>query len=482
MGNWQGIVLTGLMVVCLAGCEDLALPGVGATLSGADASSDADVKMIHDLGDAGRMYHNYIDTHGKGPSSWDDFRQFAPNDTAHQAVLGRLQAAGYQFVWNADLKSGVLMSETKLAQSPSQSAYLLLDGSIGGVSPELFERAQEARRSRASTGKSKSTPTVEVVNYPKPSTPMEQAVYDYLLVCERYIAALSKIQNLASAQQAKPAVRALDSQFDDAARRMAEQGIQVDFLAVPEKYKDAVRDIPLRLMNLENRLARLPDGDSINKLFLSDEGTLGPTGPRRAHETLQAEFLKRHGQSGSNTQASAPPPPPPPPPPGFAGRPGSSAPLARADRGSSVPRESGFAADSNAEPASASSPASESELRTWSDASGRFTIEAKFKSQEGSRVRLEKADGSEVVISLALLSPADRAFLRQRDEAPEEAAGPSPSSSAAFGERDRVEVESQSIWHPAIVLKAEGDRYFIHYENFSDHWDEWVGPDRIRSR
>jgi hypothetical protein len=370
------------------------------------------------------------------------------------------------------------MSETRLAQSPSQSAYLLLDGSIGGVSPELFEKAQEARRSRASESRSKTVPTVEVVNYPKPSTPMEQAVYDYLLACERYIAALSKIQNLASAQQAKPAIRALDPQFDDAARRMAEQGMQVDFLAVPEKYTDAVRDIPFRLKNLENRLARLPDGDSINKLFLSDEATLGPTGPRRAHETLQAEFLRlrRHGQSGSNTQAGAPPPPPPPP--GYTGGRGSTPPPA--ERKSSLPQESSSAADASAESASASSPTSRSELRTWSDASGRFAIEAEFKSQEGSRVRLEKADGSEVVISLAQLSPADRAFLRQREGAPEEAIDSSPS--AVFRERDRVEVKWQSHWLPATVLKVDGDRYFIHYERYSDRWDEWVGSDRIRSR
>jgi len=480
MGNWQWIILAGLMAVCLAGCADLALPGVGETLGGSGASSDADVKMIHDLGDAGRMYHNYIDTHGKGPSSWDDFRQFAPNDTGHQDVLGRLQAAGYQFVWNADLRGGVAMSETRLAQSPSQSAYLLLDGSIGGVTPELFEKAREARRSRASKSKSKPAPTVEVVNYPKPSTPMEQAVYDYLLVCERYIAALSKIQNLASAQQAKSAIRALDSQFDDAARRMAEQGMQVDFLAVPEKYKDAVRDTQTRLTAIENRLAALPDADAINNHFLSDEVSLGPTGLRRVGQILQEEFSKRHGQVSGNTQSSAPPPPPPPPPPGYTGRRGSMPPLAWAEKESSLPQESSSAADSAAEPASASSPASKSELRTWSDASGRFTIEAEFKSQEGSRVRLEKADGGEVVISLSQLSPADRAYLTQHKGVPGETTG--PSSSAAFGVRDRVEVESQSIWHPAIVLKVDGNRYFVHYENFSDHWDEWVGPDRIRSR
>lgn len=29
MGNWQWIILARLMVVCLADCEDLTLPGVG---------------------------------------------------------------------------------------------------------------------------------------------------------------------------------------------------------------------------------------------------------------------------------------------------------------------------------------------------------------------------------------------------------------------------------------------------------------------
>jgi len=45
----------------------------------------------------------------------------------------------------------------------------------------------------------------------------------------------------------------------------------------------------------------------------------------------------------------------------------------------------------------------------------------------------------------------------------------------------RVEVEWNGQWYPAKVLKTEGQRSFIHYENYGPEWDEWVGPNRIRT-
>ena len=31
-----------------------------------------------------------------------------------------------------------------------------------------------------------------------------------------------------------------------------------------------------------------------------------------------------------------------------------------------------------------------------------------------------------------------------------------------------------------LVLKTDGERYFVHYNDHDRTWDEWVGEDRIR--
>ncbi|HET6425797.1 MAG TPA: SHD1 domain-containing protein [Planctomycetaceae bacterium] len=48
------------------------------------------------------------------------------------------------------------------------------------------------------------------------------------------------------------------------------------------------------------------------------------------------------------------------------------------------------------------------ELRTWSDASGKFKIKAKFLSEDGGTVTLETEDGKELEIELKKLSSADQ--------------------------------------------------------------------------
>ncbi len=46
--------------------------------------------------------------------------------------------------------------------------------------------------------------------------------------------------------------------------------------------------------------------------------------------------------------------------------------------------------------------------------------------------------------------------------------------------RTAAEVEWKGQWYPAIVLKKEGARYFIHYLGHEESWNEWVEKDRIR--
>lgn len=45
----------------------------------------------------------------------------------------------------------------------------------------------------------------------------------------------------------------------------------------------------------------------------------------------------------------------------------------------------------------------------------------------------------------------------------------------------RVEVEWKTKWWPAQVIALDGDRSKIHYAHFGPEWDEWVTPDRVRA-
>ena len=50
--------------------------------------------------------------------------------------------------------------------------------------------------------------------------------------------------------------------------------------------------------------------------------------------------------------------------------------------------------------------------RTWTSADGQRTLEAEFMEFKDQKVRLRKADGKEVSLSVSALSAADRDFVR----------------------------------------------------------------------
>ncbi|NUQ64533.1 MAG: hypothetical protein HUU20_18870 [Pirellulales bacterium] len=67
-------------------------------------------------------------------------------------------------------------------------------------------------------------------------------------------------------------------------------------------------------------------------------------------------------------------------------------------------------------------------LRTWTDSTGRFQIEAQLVSDDGSTVTLKKQSGQLVTIPLEKLSSADRAFFRSSvPSVPPAAAMPRPA-------------------------------------------------------
>jgi RNA binding chromodomain-containing protein/agenet domain-containing protein len=51
-----------------------------------------------------------------------------------------------------------------------------------------------------------------------------------------------------------------------------------------------------------------------------------------------------------------------------------------------------------------------------------------------------------------------------------------------YSVEEAVMVLWHGSWWPAHVLRAEANRWFIHYDNYGNNWDEWVGPGRIKKR
>ncbi|MCC7144337.1 MAG: hypothetical protein IT349_19750 [Candidatus Eisenbacteria bacterium] len=60
--------------------------------------------------------------------------------------------------------------------------------------------------------------------------------------------------------------------------------------------------------------------------------------------------------------------------------------------------------------------------------------------------------------------------------------GPASGHSATWQAGDQVLVEENGTWYPSVVLKVRPGEYFIHYEGYSDSYDLWVGPERVKAR
>jgi hypothetical protein len=69
-----------------------------------------------------------------------------------------------------------------------------------------------------------------------------------------------------------------------------------------------------------------------------------------------------------------------------------------------------------AQPAAA--PASGSEFRTWKDATGQFSVEAKYAGLDAGRVVLVGKDGRERKVPLDRLSPEDQKVAKELQQTP----------------------------------------------------------------
>jgi hypothetical protein len=57
-----------------------------------------------------------------------------------------------------------------------------------------------------------------------------------------------------------------------------------------------------------------------------------------------------------------------------------------------------------------------------------------------------------------------------------------PFRPASFQPGAQVSVKSEGKWYPATVRRAWYGLHLVHYDDYSDEWNEWVGPDAIRKR
>lgn len=53
-------------------------------------------------------------------------------------------------------------------------------------------------------------------------------------------------------------------------------------------------------------------------------------------------------------------------------------------------------------------------------------------------------------------------------------------SAAAQKAGEKIQIESSGAWYDGKILKVEGGKYFVTYDDWGDSWDEWVGIERIR--
>lgn len=55
------------------------------------------------------------------------------------------------------------------------------------------------------------------------------------------------------------------------------------------------------------------------------------------------------------------------------------------------------------------------------------------------------------------------------------------AAASAQNVNDAVEIDFKGTWYPGKVLKAEGEKYFVSYDDWDAVWNEWVGKERLRN-
>jgi hypothetical protein len=146
--------------------------------------------------------------------------------------------------------------------------------------------------------------------------------------------------------------------------------------------------------------------------------------------------------------------------------------------------------------AAAATPLPADELRTWTDKSGKFSVEAEFVEVASGKVRLKLKDGKTVALSLAKLSEDDRMYVRdllkkRREEATgateegQGTAGPTRPTGLPNRERsqwavgDRVQFREGFAYVPATITAVDGFWVTIHLDTAPKDATQHIPASRV---
>jgi len=108
-----------------------AVIAVGCGLSGQVREAAQQQQIQNDLKVLYFAYVNHIDSHGKGPASWDELLQFSSKSGEDTQSLVRVRDAGYQVKWGVKMSDATEgTAEFVLAQPSGSGPKLMLDGAI----------------------------------------------------------------------------------------------------------------------------------------------------------------------------------------------------------------------------------------------------------------------------------------------------------------------------------------------------------------
>jgi len=94
------------------------------------------------------------------------------------------------------------------------------------------------------------------------------------------------------------------------------------------------------------------------------------------------------------------------------------------------------------------------EMRTWTDVSGKHTIEAELVSLAGDKVKLRREDGQEITLPLARLSEDDRAYLKLL------AATRSPAATRSSAAKSNAAAKPAASESEIKALRDVADRFY----------------------
>jgi hypothetical protein len=116
MMRWVwGLLLLGALLPC-SGC------------------GQSEAQLRNDLKQVGLAYHNYHDTHKKGPPNWEEFLAFAESANEPVDSLRRVRDAGYQVQWEVDFsRVAEGLANGVMARPSGPGPTLMMDGSVSDL-------------------------------------------------------------------------------------------------------------------------------------------------------------------------------------------------------------------------------------------------------------------------------------------------------------------------------------------------------------